>query len=144
MIQNISIMKIKFFVLAITLLFVFRGYSQEYLTNFEYAPSYDDGRQRGNKTASLPFFDDFTDVETYSDRWQGYDVLLNASFPLFPTNYNAVTFDVLDENGRVYPNGSSNPFMADSLMSYPIRLVDENGDRLTPADSLYFSFYFQP
>ena len=143
MIQNISIMKIRLFILAIALFCTLEGYAQEYLTNFEYS-SFNENIQRENKVASLPFFDDFTDVKTYSDRWQGYEVLVNSGFPLFPTNYNAITFDVLDENGKVYSNGSSNPFIADSLLSHPIRLVNEDGNKLTPADSLYFSFYYQP
>ena len=138
-------MKIRLFVcIAIALLCTATGYSQEYLTNFECDPLSRETMRTADKTATLPFFDDFTDVKTYSDRWKGYDVLVNSGFPLFPTNYNAVTFDVLDENGKVYSNGSSNPFVADSLMSYPIRLVDESGMRLTPSDSLYLSFYFQP
>ena len=144
MIQNIFIMRIRLFILAIALFCTFEGYSQEYLTNFEHGSSYDDVHQRGEKVATLPFFDDFTDVKTYSDRWQNYDVFVNSGFPLFPTNYNAITFDLLDDKGRVYSNGSSNPFIADSLLSRPIRLVDEDGNSLTPADSLYFSFYYQP
>lgn len=143
MIQNIIIMKIRLLILAITFSCVLEGYSQEYLTNFEHGPSYDE-MQRTDKFASLPFFDDFTDTKTYSDRWQNYDVFVNSGFPLFPTNYNAITFDLLDMTGKVYSNGSSNPFIADSLLSRPIRMVDENGTRLTPADSVYFSFYYQP
>ena len=34
--------------------------------------------------------------------------------------------------------------LADSLISKPISLINENGEKLTPADSLYFSFYYQP
>ena len=138
-------MKIKRFIcITITLFFVTIGYSQEYLTNFEYNLELRERLLREDMTVSLPFFDDFTDAKSFSDRWQNYDVLINSGFPLFPTNYNAVTFDILDESGKVYPNGSSNPFIADSLMSHPIRLVDDAGNRLSPADSLYLSFYYQP
>ena len=121
--------------------------AQEYLDVFSY--SIDNERKsvlRSDGVVTLPFFDDFTetDLTLNETKWQNGNTLVNSGFPLFPTNYNAVTLDILDETGKVYSHASSSPFIADSLMSKPIRLVDDNGEPLNPADSVYFSFYYQP
>ena len=118
--------------------------AHEYLSGFSYETRTVDGRQdlrRGNNAVQLPFFDDFTESEVYpnASKWQSNNVLVNSGFPIFPTNFNAVTFDILDNAGKVYSHASSSPFIADSLISNPISLKD-----LTPADSVYFSFYYQP
>lgn len=121
--------------------------AQEYLDVFSY--TIDNERKsvsRGDGAVTLPFFDDFTetDLTLNETKWQNGNTLVNSGFPLFPTNYNAVTLDILDETGKVYSHASSSPFIADSLMSKPIRLVDDNGEPLNPADSVYLSFYYQP
>ena len=125
-------------------------YAQEYLTGFSYeakakakakAKADGEGLRRGGDVLSLPFFDDFTGSDIYADdyKWQNSNVLVNSGFPIMPTNFNVATFDVLDADGKVYSHASSTAFIADSLMSKPISLKD-----LTPADSLYLSFYYQP
>ena len=122
-------------------------YAQEYLSGFSYSANNKRSEKlRGGNVLTLPFFDDFTETDIILDaaRWQNNSALVNSGFPVFPTNYNAVTLDVLNENGEVYNHASSSPFIADSLISNPIRLMDENGTQLTPADSVYFSFYYQP
>lgn len=142
------IMKNKYLILfAVTLLLGFRLDAQEYLNGFLYENySEKNVKKSSANTQSLPFFDDFTESDVAPDaaKWQNRNVLINSGFPAFPVNYNAATFDVLDETGKVYPRASTSPFVADSLLSNEINLVDENGDRLSPADSLYFSFYYQP
>ena len=149
-------MKIKFLIF-ITLTFVgLQGLAQEYLTGFSngtitngddksYVANQNQRRSDADNKLSLPFFDDFTgDAGLDAARWKNRNVFVNSGFSMFPMNYNVATFDVLDEVGKVYSHASSNPFVADSLISNPISLTDENGDKLSPADSLYFSFYFQP
>lgn len=136
----------------ITLIFLgLQGFSQEYLTGFSngtmtvgddngYNANRNQGRSVADNKLSLPIFDDFTgDHGLDATIWKNRSVFVNSGFPSFPTNYNAATFDVLDETGKVYSHASSNPFVADSLISNPISLKE-----LTIADSLYFSFYFQP
>ena len=117
--------------------------AQEYLSGFSYeTKSLGESRTKGrNEALVLPFFDDFTESVIYTDaaKWQNNNVLVNSGFPIFPTNYNAATFDVLDNTGKIYSHAISSPFVADSLISNPISLKG-----LTPADSLYFSFYYQP
>lgn len=137
-------------IVCIIILFLFgiNSHAQEYLSDFFYEIKENrENKMNRNKTVvTLPFFDDFTTGRTYPDstKWQTRYVLVNTGFPLYPPNYNAATFDVLDEYGKVYPNGSSTPFIADSLLSVPIRLISESGEKLIPADSVYFSFYYQP
>jgi len=98
---------------------------------------------------TLPFFDDFETSSVYPNQniWQGESVYVNENFPYFPPNINAATFDALDSTGNIYGNAEWIPFEADVLMSQPIRLdsvFSPVKKQLTPADSVYFSFYYQP
>ena len=97
----------------------------------------------------LPFFDDFSHVRLYPDstKWTDNNALVNDGFPLCPPNRNAATLDVLDANGRVYEYAISNAFVAEYLTSARIRLdsvMEPEPRALSPADSIYFSFYYQP
>ena len=128
--------------LIIILLIGLNCSAQEYLSGFSYeVETVETGLRTRSEVLQLPFFDDFTttDVLTNTVKWQNNNVLVNSGFPLFPTNYNAATFDVLDKTGKVYSHAISSPFAADSLISKPISLKN-----LTPADSVYLSFYYQP
>jgi len=98
---------------------------------------------------TLPFFDDFETSSVYPNQniWQGYSVFVNENFPYFPPNINAATFDALDSTGKIYGNAVWIPFEADVLTSQPIRLDSVFSPitrALSPSDSLYFSFYYQP
>lgn len=98
---------------------------------------------------TLPFFEDFSASRIYpsTTRWVDKHVFVNKDFPIFPPNAGAATFDVLDQNGKVYSHASSAPFIADYLTSQPIRLdsvYHPTPKKLGPADSIYFSFYYQP
>ena len=133
-------MKIKF--LIIIFLIGLNCSAQEYLSGFSHeAKSVGESLRNRNNVVQLPFFDDFTETDVYTDaaKWQNNNVFVNSGFPLYPTNYNAATLDILDMTGKVYPHASSSPFIADSLISNPISLKE-----LTPADSVYLSFYYQP
>ncbi|MBO5958029.1 MAG: T9SS type A sorting domain-containing protein [Bacteroidales bacterium] len=133
-------MRIKF--LIIIFLIGLNCSAQEYLSGFSHeAKSVGESLRNRNNVVQLPFFDDFTETDVYTDaaKWQNNNVLVNSGFPLFPTNYNAATLDILDMTGKVYSHASSSPFIADSLISNPISLKE-----LTPADSVYFSFCYQP
>jgi hypothetical protein len=98
---------------------------------------------------TLPFFDDFSSSKNIPDstKWQDRNAFVNAGFPLNPVTRNAATLDVLDADGRVYSYAISNPFIAEHLTSTAIRLDSvfaPTPKALTPADSLYLSFFFQP
>ena len=140
----------KVLVLALALgLFATPATAQEILTNFrtttEKAPV-----NRGVAEARfLPFFDDFSQSILYPDstKWTDNNVLVNDGFPLCPPNRNGATFDVLDANGKVYEYAISNAFVAEYLTSARIRLdsiMEPEPRSLTPADSVYLSFYYQP
>ncbi len=97
----------------------------------------------------LPFFDDFSQSVLYPDstKWTDNNVLVNEGFPICPPNRKGATFDVLDPNGRVYSYAISHPFIAEYLTSVRIRLdsiMEPEPRALTPADSIYLSFYYQP
>ncbi len=97
----------------------------------------------------LPFFDDFTSGRVYPDsrRWIEKAVFVNNSFCVLPPNQWVATFDALDSTGNIYGDAVSAPFIADRLTSRPLRLDSVFSPvtaKLTPADSLYLSFYYQP
>ncbi len=98
---------------------------------------------------TLPFFDDFKNRRVYPDarRWVEKAVFVNNSFCYLPPDRGVATFDALDSAGNIYTNAVSVPFKADRLTSQPIRLdsvFSPVAKALSPADSLYLSFYFQP
>ena len=122
--------------------------AQEVLTGFNHGQR-DDSQHRNPDGLFLPFFDDFSQTRLFPDpiRWTDYGALVNDGFPLCPPNRNAATLDVLDSQGRVYEHAISNAFVAEFLTSARIRLdsiFDPEPRALTPADSIYFSFYYQP
>ncbi|MCL2413390.1 MAG: T9SS type A sorting domain-containing protein [Bacteroidales bacterium] len=98
----------------------------------------------------LPFLDDFSSLHSpfpNDSLWEDNMVFINASFPLFPPTIGVATFDALDATGRLYEHAASYPFGADTLTSRPIRLdsiFDGIPREITDADSIFFSFYFQP
>ncbi len=142
----------------------FTGWCQEYLSGTISNPVIKSYLQKNELTSPLkstvkhynslflPFMDDFSGSSVYPDtsKWIDNNVFINGQYPEFPVNYGAATFDVLDAKGDLYKNASPFPFIADYLTSYPIRLdsvYDENiGSlrKITPADSIYLSFYYQP
>ena len=122
--------------------------AQEVLTGF-YHGERQASRYVNPEGLPLPFFDDFSHVRLYPDstKWTDNNALVNDGFPLCPPNRNAATLDVLDANGCVYDYAISNAFISEYLTSARIRLdsvMDPEPRALTPADSIYFSFYYQP
>jgi len=134
--------------------------AQEILSGLQYNPVIKQARiARGDEDASrriivvkpleLPFFDDFQQESIFPDtsRWLDLDVFVNADFPYRSANVGAATFDAIDEYGNLYSGASSFPFIADHLTSKPIRLDSvflPAPKAITLADSVYFSFFFQP
>ncbi len=91
---------------------------------------------------TLPFFEDFTDDITWTnkDRWVDDKVYINNTMGVNPISRGVATFDALNDRG--IPYNTTNPFAldyADSLTSRDINL-----STYTPADSIYFSFFYQP
>ena len=124
-------------------------FAQEILTPFGNATGKAPVRRGVAEARFLPFFDDFSHSSVYPDstKWTDNDVLVNEGFPLCPPNRKGATFDVLDAVGKVYSYAISNAFVAEHLTSVRIRLdsiMEPEPRALTPADSIYLSFYYQP
>lgn len=97
----------------------------------------------------LPFFDNFKQQSIFPDtsRWMDNDVFINNDFALFPPTWNVATFDAIDAFGDIHPYANFLQFPADYLTSKPIRLdsiFSTQPAALSPADSVYLSFYYQP
>jgi len=99
----------------------------------------------------LPFFDDFRKPTVFPDtsRWLDRYAFVNTDIPLFPVNRGAVTLDAISDSGMMYPQAVPGPqtFLADHLTSRYIRLdsvFDPAPRALSPADSVYLSFWYQP
>lgn len=122
--------------------------AQEVLTGFNHnitPPT----KSRNAAALTLPFYDDFSGDALFPDsaKWSDFNVYINTGFPLRPVTRNAATLDVLDARGRVYDYAISNPFIAEYLTSNTIRLdsvFEPEPKALTPNDSIYFSFFYQP
>jgi hypothetical protein len=100
---------------------------------------------------TVPFFDDFQDQTVFPDqeRWIDRYAFVNTDIPIYPVNLGAVTLDAISDSGQMYPDAIPGPdtFLADKLTSRFIRLdsVFEPAPRaLSPADSVYLSFWYQP
>ncbi|AKD01829.1 T9SS type A sorting domain-containing protein [Pontibacter korlensis] len=88
---------------------------------------------------TLPFFDDFAGADTLNtNRWSSGGVFINNRYALNPITINVATLDGLDANGSAYISNSLAAGPSDTLTSAPILLGS-----LTPADSVYLSFYWQ-
>lgn len=123
--------------------------AQEILTGFQTNTKTAEDISTRNAPLTLPFFDDFSKSGIYPDptKWTDRNVLVNDGFPMQPPTRKAATFDVLDAAGKVYDYAISNPFISEHLTSARIRLdsiFEPQARALTPSDSLYLSFYYQP
>lgn len=93
---------------------------------------------------SLPFFEDFTGTGIFPDssRWTDFCTYVNNTMGNKPISRGVVTFDALDWKGLPYDSFNNANFRyADSLTSLPINL---SLDVVTPTDSVYLSFFYQP
>ncbi len=99
----------------------------------------------------LPFSDDFSSDDVFPSplRWTDHFAFENDDMPVYPINLGAMTLDAINDSGNMYPNAVPGPqaFIADYLTSRYIRLDSTFTPvprALTPGDSVYFSFYYQP
>jgi len=99
----------------------------------------------------LPFFDDFREATVFpsQNRWIDRYAFVNTDIPVYPVNRGAVTLDAISDSGQMYPEAVPGPttFLADHLTSRYIRLdsiFTPFPEALTPDDSVYLSFWYQP
>lgn len=72
--------------------------------------------------------------------WADDDVYINGTYPVDPPTIGVATFDGLDRRGYPYNFQQYTAYgIADHLTSVPIDL-----STLTPGDSVYLSFFYQP
>lgn len=97
----------------------------------------------------LPFYEDFS--LTYGNvdslKFTASTAFVNRTFAVNPPTLGTLLFDALNEKGEIYTHGNTYHFKSDSLLSRPIRLdsiFTGIPRRTTPADSVYFSFFYQP
>ncbi len=94
-------------------------------------------------TLDLPFIDDFSYNSFYPDTalWVNRMVYINNDYPINKISYGVATFDGIDSIGKPYRVGNTGLTEggADTLTSKPINI-----STLGVADSVYFSFSFEP
>lgn len=102
-------------------------------------------------TVELPFIDDFSAPGPFPDnnKWMptSNSVFVNRTFGRNPPTLGVATFDGLKSTGYPYkPLVNSGASNADTLTSKFIRLdsIVSPPVAITPADSVYFSFSYQP
>lgn len=157
-------MNFKIYIIFILSGFIFTAGAQEYVTGIQVneavaieAVKMDINNNQSSRDIEdedtdpvlLPFFDDFSTSNISPDqmKWDGYSVFVNKDFAYMPVNVGAATLDAIDNKGKVYKDATWVPFKADELMSNTIRLdslFDPITRKLSPADSVYFSFFYQP
>lgn len=145
----------KIFAIVVIALIGVSAYAQEILTTPLFNPELSKLSKLKNAysvplgSITLPFYDDFSVNTVYPSplRWADKFALVNTDFAKYPPSIGVVTLDVLDDKGALYPGAGQYQFDADNLTSLPIRLdsIFEPVTRaITQADSIYFSFYYQP
>ena len=146
--------------LTVALSLCYVTHAQEYLTgvgtNTQIIKIIQQQKEFSTKSRSenpplfLPFFEDFSNYTGFPDEKHFTDkqAFVNNSYPLFPPSIGVVTLDALNEYGKIYPHLNSSYKGADTLTSCFIRmdsiLLADTLKKITLADSVYFSFYFQP
>lgn len=97
---------------------------------------------------TLPFFDDFANTKDQpsTNRWLNAQAYVNDDYAPYPPTIGMVTLDALDADGRLYPDAGTTRFSGDTLLSQYIRLdsLMNPRKRLTPADSVWLSFFYLP
>ncbi len=138
------------------------SFAQEMLVGLEFNPVVQDKYEEMSRFKDIssgldtipivvPFFDDFREPTVFPspERWIDHYAFVNSDIPVFPVNRGAVTLDAISDSGQMYPNAVPGPttFLADHLTSRYIRLdsiFTPVSRSLTPADSVYLSFWYQP
>ncbi len=100
-------------------------------------------RTQSSVSLSLPFEDDFSTPRIYPNPqlWMDSDAFVNETFCDNPITIGVATLDGLNKLGEPHDSNatSTNAVICDYLTSRPIDLTS-----VAPADSVYFSFYYQP
>lgn len=152
----------RLFYILIFFFSIVTSFAQEVLVGLEFNPVVQAKAEEINKVRnpsngldtipiSVPFFDDFRESTVFpsDERWIDNYAFVNTDIPVYPINRGAVTMDAISDSGQMYSNAIPGPatFLADHLTSRYIRLdsIFTPAPRaLSPADSVYLSFWYQP
>lgn len=96
---------------------------------------------------SVPFFDDFSSPQRSQQQWFLGGSLVNQGYAPLPPTLGMATLDGFDAQGRLYASEMGQLYSADTLLSMTVRLDSAFSPyprQLTPADSLYLSFFYLP
>jgi hypothetical protein len=145
-----------FFIFVIILSFCTAAQAQEELVPLSSYPALVKHKTPKNMQSTkatpsviLPFIDDFSANSHRPNPyyWATNYAYVNKEFAVNPPTIGVLTFDAVDDSGAVYSHAGQFAFIADTMRSNSIRL--DSGfvgvpHSLSPADSVYFSFWFQP
>lgn len=139
------ILLILFFLLQITS----QVQAQLILVSSSHVPQTEPKKNSTINYNQIPFVDDFSNYEGVPnpDRWQFGNAIVNTNYQYNPPTIGVVTLDAIDIYGNLYPAATTSSFVADTLESNPVRLdsiISPSRQKLSKADSVYFSFYVQP
>lgn len=153
----------KILVIIGALIICLSAFSQEVITELQTNPAILPGNRIIDATllkntaatvdvpVTLPFLDDFSyrDIFPSSIWWLDRFAFVNTDYPVNPPNMGVATLDAINDIGEIYPNAVPGPavFQADVLTSRLIRMdsvFSPTARKITPADSVYLSFYYQP
>lgn len=144
-------MKIRIFSFLVILFLANQLFSQEVLTPLYTNPSLTNNKIERSTNKSLidiskplvlPFFDDFSGNGPYPSisHWVDSNVFINKTEAINTVTLGVASFDAINKYGKLYSNTSNSGFFADKLTSRFVKL----DSAVTPADSVYISFYIQP
>ncbi len=151
-------------IIGILCLIALAGRSQELILELQTNPAVRSGKLLNDEVwplkasgsvsdepVALPFLDDFSSKGPFPSpaRWQDQFAFVNTDYAINPPDIGVATLDAINDRGEVYPNAIPGPptFSADVLTSRLIRLDSlfrPTARKITPADSVYLSFYYQP
>lgn len=100
-----------------------------------------------DEVMTLPFFDDFSNSALSQRQWIHKGSFVNQGYGQLPPTVGMVTFDAYNDEGDLYATTVGQLFAADTMTSLPIRLdsiFHPFPKKITPSDSVYFSFFYLP
>ncbi|MBR1798700.1 MAG: T9SS type A sorting domain-containing protein [Bacteroidales bacterium] len=128
-------------VLAVLLISPLLTFGQEILCPLQFTSPNVVWSTKNTSAVELPFFDDFSSPRNSlsSTLWMNNQATVNTGYGQLPPTIGMATLDAMGADGQLYPQASTTPFPADTLLSRPINLQG-----LTIADSVVFSFFYLP
>ncbi len=129
-------MKYKITILLIFLNFF--AFSQEYTVIGGYAEAPKTTHKKAVEEVNLPFFDDFSNYETFSQNFPFTNATIDNYASVMPPTVGAAMFDAVDNYGDYYASHYNQSVMADQLTSASINLNFPNDE------TIFMSFYYQP